>query len=111
MHLEILVWGELELTLSLDVDIVWRFVGSLPNWRSFFDHGNNWLDLILAVGSTVIQVPAIRNPEVYPWSTIFQLARFYRVILEVPRMRPLLVCNNTGAHILFSLLYSETCMV
>ena len=72
------MWGELVLTLLFDVDIVWRFVGFLPNWRSFFDHGNNWLDLILAIGSTVIQIPAIRNSEVYPWLTIFQLARFYR---------------------------------
>lgn len=90
-HLEVIDWGELALTAAFDVDIVWRFLSYLPKWRSFFDHGNNWLDLVLAIGSSVIQIPVIRNSEVYPWLTIFQLARFYRVILEVPRMRPLLV--------------------
>lgn len=91
-HLHILQWGELALTALFDIDIVWRFLAYLPQWRTFFDHGNNWLDLLLAVGSTVIQIPAIRDSSIYPWLTIFQLARFYRVILEVPRMRPLLVC-------------------
>lgn len=90
-HLRILEWGELTLTFLFDIDIVWRFLAHLPQWRTFFDHGNNWLDLLLAVGSSVIQIPAIRDSGIYPWLTIFQLARFYRVILEVPRMRPLLV--------------------
>lgn len=94
-HLEIIDWGELALTGAFDVDIVWRFLSFLPNWRPFFDHGNNWLDLVLAVGSSIIQIPAIRNSEIYPWLTIFQLTRFYRVILEVPRMRPLLVSAVT----------------
>ncbi|KAJ6589250.1 Ion transport protein-domain-containing protein [Mycena capillaripes] len=53
--------------------------------------GQNWLDTALAVGCSVIQVPAIRNSAVYPWFTIFQLMRFYRVILVVPRMKPLLL--------------------
>ena len=44
------------------------------------------------IGSTIIQIPAIHNSTVYPWLTIFQLMRFYRVILEIPRMKPLLVC-------------------
>ncbi|KAI5121745.1 hypothetical protein M0805_009034 [Coniferiporia weirii] len=90
-HLDILEWGELALTFLFDIDISWRFLAYLPLWRTFFDHGNNWLDLLLAVGSTVIQIPEIRNSGIYPWLTIFQLARFYRVILEVPRMRPLLL--------------------
>ena len=93
-HLRILEWDELALTFLFDVDIVWRFLGYLPRWRNFFDPGNNWLDLLLAVGCTIIQLPAIRNSTVYPWLTIFQLMRFYRVILEVPRMRPLLVSKS-----------------
>ena len=92
-HLQLLTYGELALTILFDIDITWRFSGYLPRWRSFFDHGNNWLDLLLAIGCTIIQIPAIRDSAVYPWLTIFQLARFYRVILEVPRMRPLLVCG------------------
>ncbi|KAJ6602707.1 Ion transport protein-domain-containing protein [Mycena vulgaris] len=53
--------------------------------------GQNWLDLGLAVGASVIQVPVIQRSGVYPWFTIFQLMRFYRVILVVPRMKPLLL--------------------
>ncbi|KAJ7661709.1 Ion transport protein-domain-containing protein [Mycena rosella] len=53
--------------------------------------GQNWLDLALAVGTSVIQVPAIQRSAVYPWFTILQLMRFYRVILVVPRMKPLLL--------------------
>lgn len=47
----------------------------------------------LAAATATIQLPFIKNSSVYPWLTIFQLARFYRVILFVPRMRPLLVCG------------------
>ena len=90
-HLRLLEWSELALTFLFDIDIIWRFLGYLPRWRTFFDHASNWLDLQLAVACTVIQLPAIRDSTVYPWLTAFQLLRFYRVILEVPRMRPLLV--------------------
>ncbi|KAI0050088.1 hypothetical protein FA95DRAFT_1487881 [Auriscalpium vulgare] len=90
-HEAILTTGELVLTIAFDIEIVVRVVAQLPDWRSFFDRGQNWLDLILAIGSTVIQIPAIHHSGVYPWLTIFQLARFYRVILELPRMKPLLL--------------------
>ena len=94
MHQSILDNGELGFTLAFDVEIVLRFLAALPDWRSFFSFGQNWLDLTLAIGSSIIQIPAIHSSAVYPWLTIFQLARFYRVILEVPRMRPLLVRNH-----------------
>ena len=90
-HTRIIDNSELALTLLFDIDIIWRFCAYLPDWRMFFQHGNNWLDLILAIGSSIIQIPVVHNSDVYPWLTIFPLARFYRVILEVPRMRPLLV--------------------
>jgi hypothetical protein len=92
LHETILDKGELAITSLFDIEIIIRILAELPNWRSFFVHGNNLLDLILAIGSTIIQIPAIHQSEVYPWLTIFQLARFYRVILEVPRMKPLMVC-------------------
>jgi voltage-dependent calcium channel len=71
--------------------MVLRVLASLPEWRRFFEHGNNWIDGVLAIACTVIQIPGVINSNVYPWFTIFQLARFYRVILVVPRMKPLLV--------------------
>lgn len=91
MHQDVLDKGELVLTIVFDIEILVRVIAHLPDWRSFFYRGQNWLDLTLAIGSTIIQIPAIHNSGVYPWLTIFQLGRFYRVILEIPRMKPLLV--------------------
>ncbi|KAI0331568.1 hypothetical protein GY45DRAFT_1248483 [Cubamyces sp. BRFM 1775] len=91
IHAEILDKGELALTITFDVEIVIRVLAYLPDWRKFFYRGQNVLDLFLAIGSSIIQIPAIHNSSVYPWLTIFQLTRFYRVILEIPRMKPLLL--------------------
>ena len=91
IHRELLNNGELAITIAFDVEIIARFATYLPDWRDFFRKGRNWLDLILAIGSTIIQLPPVRSSPAYPWLTIFQLLRFYRVILEVPRMKPLLV--------------------
>ncbi|KAI0776961.1 Ion transport protein-domain-containing protein [Trametes elegans] len=91
MHEEILDKGELALTITFDIEIVIRILAYLPDWRKFFYRGQNVLDLILAIGSSIIQIPAIHNSSVYPWLTIFQLMRFYRLILEIPRMKPLLL--------------------
>jgi hypothetical protein len=91
MHEQILNIGELVITIAFDIEIVVRFVAHLPDWRGFFVQGSNYLDLVLAIGSTIIQIPVVHNSPAYPWLTIFQLARFYRVILEIPRMRPLLL--------------------
>lgn len=83
---------EIGITFAFVFEILWRFAGYLPDWRAFFvRQPGNVLDLFLAVGTTVIQTPVIKHSPVYPWLTLFQLARFYRVILDVPRMRPLLV--------------------
>ncbi|KAI0247528.1 Ion transport protein-domain-containing protein [Lactifluus subvellereus] len=90
-HEQILNIGELVLTIAFDIEIAIRLVAHLPDWRGFFIQGNNYLDLVLAIGSTIIQIPVIHDSPAYPWLTIFQLARFYRVILEIPRMRPLLL--------------------
>ncbi|KAI0667461.1 Ion transport protein-domain-containing protein [Trametes maxima] len=91
IHAEVLDKGELGLTIMFDVEIVIRVLAYLPDWRKFFYRGQNVLDLFLAIGSSVIQIPAIHRSRVYPWLTIFQLMRFYRVILEIPRMKPLLL--------------------
>ncbi|KAJ3901512.1 Ion transport protein-domain-containing protein [Lentinula edodes] len=90
-HAEILSFGELGITFAFDLEIVVRMLATLPDWRSFFVRAQTWLDVILAVGSSIIQIPVIKDSTVYSWFTIFQLMRFYRVILEVPRMKPLLL--------------------
>lgn len=81
---------ELHFTLAFDVEILIRAIASLPDWRTL-SQGENAADVSLAVLTTLIQIPAIHNSPAYPWLTVFQLGRFYRVILAVPRMRPLLV--------------------
>jgi len=91
MHAKVLNVGELVITIAFDIEIVVRFIAHLPDWRGFFVQGHNYLDLVLAIGSTIIQIPVVHNSQAYPWLTIFQLARFYRVILEIPRMKPLLL--------------------
>ncbi|KAJ3560877.1 hypothetical protein NP233_g10548 [Leucocoprinus birnbaumii] len=58
---------ELGITLAFDVEIAVRLLGAFPNWREFWLRKRNAIDLVLA------------------------LARFYRVILVVPTMKPLLL--------------------
>ncbi len=70
-----------------------RVIPYLPDWRKFFYRGQNVLDLLLAIGSSIIQIPAIHRSPIYPRLTIFELMRPYRVILEILRMKPLLVCG------------------
>ena len=84
------------LTIVFDLEIVLRIAACFPEWRAFFWKGQNVLDLVLCVGSSVIQIPAVRDSEVYSWLTVFQLMRFYRVILEIPRMKPLLVSLSSS---------------
>jgi len=91
MHEDVMYYGELVITIAFDIEIGLRILAALPDWRAYFRQGKNWLDTTLAIGSSVIQLPVIRRSPIYPWFTIFQLMRFYRVILVVPRMKPLLV--------------------
>ncbi|KAI0321538.1 Ion transport protein-domain-containing protein [Amylostereum chailletii] len=90
-HREVLDKSELILTILFDAEILIRIAGHFPDWRSFMHKGNNWLDTVLAIGSTIILIPAVHNSRAYPWLTVFELMRFYRVILEIPRMKPLLL--------------------
>lgn len=93
-HEMILYYGELIITIAFDIEIGLRILASLPDWRRFFRQWQNCVDSFLAIGSSVIQLPAIRRSPFYPWFTVFQLMRFYRVVLVVPRMKPLLVSSG-----------------
>ncbi|KDE08247.1 hypothetical protein MVLG_01513 [Microbotryum lychnidis-dioicae p1A1 Lamole] len=85
------VLGTIEryVTLAFGVEIVLRFYATFPDWRSFFHHLENLIDLGLAIATAIIQIPVIRTSEAYPWLTAFQIARFYRVIMAIPRMNRL----------------------
>lgn len=82
--------AELYFTLAFDVEIIIRAVAALPEWRTLWEPANA-ADIVLAVLTSVIQIPVIRDSDAYPWLTVFQILRFYRVILAIPRMRRLLV--------------------
>lgn len=89
---------ELAFTLAFDLETIVRFIGYLPDWKGFFTSGyHNSFDLLLAVVTTIIQIPPIPSSTVHDWLTIFQLMRWYRFVMEVPRMRPLLVGPTIGA--------------
>ncbi|KIJ40348.1 hypothetical protein M422DRAFT_256903 [Sphaerobolus stellatus SS14] len=91
--------AELGITIAFDLEIIWRFLAHFPDWRSFGGGVANWADLIIAVGCSIIQIPPIHDSRAYPWLTVFQLFRWYRVILQVPRMRPLILTvfgNSSG---------------
>ena len=80
--------SELGVTLVLDVDIVLRFAS---DWRGFRHRRRNWVDLGLAIVTTVIQIPAIHNSGVpYAWLTVFQILRIYRIVLAVRMTRDLI---------------------
>ncbi|SJX65516.1 related to CCH1-Calcium channel (alpha subunit) [Sporisorium reilianum f. sp. reilianum] len=84
---------EFYFTLAFDFEIAMRFLAFVldGDWRGFLASKQNRADFFLALVASIIQIPVIKHSQVYPWLTFFQLARFYRVITAIPRMRVLLV--------------------
>ncbi|KAF2189678.1 hypothetical protein K469DRAFT_723607 [Zopfia rhizophila CBS 207.26] len=83
--------SETGVTFILLVEIIIRFV---VDWRHFFRSKRNFADLIIAIITTVIQIPAIKNAhsgQAYAWLTIFQILRIYRVVMAVPMTRDLIM--------------------
>ncbi|KAG8827931.1 calcium channel protein [Serendipita sp. 401] len=89
--LDIFFLCEVGITITFGVEIVWRILATFPEWRNFFTRKRNFADLSLAIICGVIIIPPIPSTQVYPWLTVFQLMRFYRVILLLPGMKALLV--------------------
>ena len=62
------------------------------DFRNFFKKPRNWVDLGLAIITTVIQIPPIHNSgQPYAWLSIFQILRIYRVVLAIPWTRDLIL--------------------
>lgn len=83
--------SETGVTLILLAEIIIRFI---VDWRHFFFGKQNIVDLIIAIITAVIQLPAVKKAysgEAYAWLTIFQILRIYRVVLAVPMTRDLIV--------------------
>ncbi|KAL2168472.1 hypothetical protein VTG60DRAFT_7274 [Thermothelomyces hinnuleus] len=89
--------SEIVVTSLLDVEIALRLVTDL---RRFHHKPRNLVDLGLAVITTIILIPPIRNSgQTYNWLTIFQILRAYRVVLAIPMTRTLIelvLGNVTG---------------
>nr|CAG8520308.1 3794_t:CDS:10 [Entrophospora candida] len=88
---EVIDRAELVFTIIFSVEILLRFFSYFPKLRLFFDKWANIVDLTLVIITLVIQIPFIKNSPVYVYMTVFQIARIYRVVIAVPRLRSLLV--------------------
>ncbi|ESZ93634.1 BcCCH1, calcium channel protein [Sclerotinia borealis F-4128] len=89
-------FSEIVVTFLLLIDIGLRF-GS--DWRDFHKHKKNLFDLGLAIITTVILLPPIRNSgQPYAWLTAFQILRIYRVVMgiDITRSLIMLVLGNAS---------------
>ncbi|KAJ4296780.1 calcium channel protein [Kalmusia sp. IMI 367209] len=90
--------SEIGVTFLLLAEILIRFI---IDWRHFFRSKQNITDLIIAIITTVIQIPAIKHSHdgrAYAWLSVFQIIRIYRVVLAVPMTRELIMIllGNVG---------------
>lgn len=78
----------------------------MPKYHLFFQSTKNIVDFTLAIVTCIIQLPFIKESVIYPYLTLFQILRVYRVIVAIPRLRDLLV--NSFKKIDFMKLYILT---
>lgn len=76
-------------------EIVFRYALFFPRLRKFFAEKSNCFDLFLVIATSLIQIPAIHNSNVYGWLTVFQILRMYRIIAAIPPTRDLLVFSTS----------------
>jgi hypothetical protein len=92
--------AETVITLVLFFEILIRLT---VDWRHFFRSKRNVTDLLIAIITAIIQIPAIKHAyggKAYAWLTIFQIIRVYRVVLAVPMTRDLIVsCYRTTSNV------------
>ena len=80
---------ETVVTIFLLIEIVLRFA---CDWRRFRLSYRNWTDLAIAIITSIMQIPPIRNSgQPYAWLTVFQIARVYRIVLAIPVTRELVM--------------------
>ncbi|PNY29300.1 Calcium-channel protein cch1 [Tolypocladium capitatum] len=80
--------AEVIATIVLDMEIAIRFAAK---WKRFHCSRRNLFDLGLAVMTTVILIPPIRHSKAYPWLSLFQILRAYRIVLAIPVTRKLIL--------------------
>ncbi|KAK9478046.1 Ion transport protein-domain-containing protein [Lipomyces japonicus] len=75
---------EIITSLLLLFEIFFRFTSYIPRWRFFFLRPENYIDFTLAVITCIILLPAVHDSRIaYPWLTVFQVIRIYRVVVAV----------------------------
>ncbi|CAG8454328.1 2140_t:CDS:10 [Diversispora eburnea] len=82
---------EIAVTTILTFEILLRFFSFHPKYQFFFSSKQNLVDLFLVIATCTIQIPTIRNSTAYNYLTIFQIARVYRVLIAIPRLRDSLI--------------------
>lgn len=82
---------EVAFTLTFLIEIIARFFFHLPKWRLFFGSKRNVFDLLLAIITGIIIIQPVKDAlgHTYYWLTVFQIMRFYRVVLATPFTRKL----------------------
>jgi voltage-dependent calcium channel len=89
VRLKIIMNTETGVTFILLLEIILRFI---CDWRNFFRSRRNLFDLGLAIITTIIQVPQIRNSgQAYAWLSFFQILRVYRVVMAFTLTRDLIM--------------------
>jgi len=104
--------SETIVTVILFVEILFRFAA---DWRHFYKRKSNWVDLLLAVITLIMQFPGIHNSgAAYQWMTMFQIMRMYRVVMAVKLTRELILLvlgNVMGLANLFLFVFLLTFLV
>ncbi|PHH77474.1 hypothetical protein CDD82_3496 [Ophiocordyceps australis] len=103
--------AEVVVTLLLDIEILIRLAANPRrfhrSWRNAFDFG-------LAVVTTIILIPQIRQTRAYPWLTAFQIIRVYRIVMAVSLTRKLILLvlgNSSGIANLMLFVFLMTFLV
>jgi len=81
---------ETAFTLVFLVEICLRLAGH-STWSQFWARKSNKADVFLAVATTIILLPSIRQWEWFRYLTAFQVMRAYRLIPAIPGVRDLMV--------------------
>lgn len=100
---------EAAITAVMGFDILLRLALYYPHYKTFFLSRRNSVDTFLAVITAIIIIGPIKKKlgHAYYWLTIFQIARFYRVVLtfSVTRDLWLRLTNNIKAIFDLALFY------
>ena len=96
---------EASFTSVLLGEIIIRFIVHFPQWRLFFLSKRNCFDLFLAIVTFIIIIKPLKEKmgHVYYWLTVFQLMRFYRVVLATSITRTLWLKIMKNIRIIFDL--------